>query len=362
LFWKMRAGMGDIVFAPLYEVLKRRGVRFEFFHRLENIKLPERLAPGERAYVEALEFDVQAEVEGEYQPLIDVNGVPCWPSEPDFAQLVDGEAMKAEGRRFESHWDRRRAGAKTLHVTKDFDFVVLGVSVGAIPFVAREIIRRDARWRAMVDNVKTVASQAFQIWLDRDAADLGWTDPPVVLSGFTKPFDTWADMTHLSSQESWRVAPRHIAYFCNVLEDRGDPDAPGYEAAMREAVRENAVRFLKHDMHELWSKAAAPGVFRFDWLIDPDGAGAQGEARFASQFWTANVNPTDRYVLMLPGTLRYRISPLDNAYDNLTIAGDWTDCGYNAGCVEAAVMSGRLAAHALSGAPRLEAIVGYDHP
>ncbi len=96
--------------------------------------------------------------------------------------------------------------------------------------------------------------------------------------------------------------------------------------------------------------------------IDPDGEAREGEARFASQFWTANVNPSDRYVLMLPGSLEHRISPLDNSYDNLTLAGDWTDCGYNAGCVEAAVMSGRLAAHALSGLPRLEDITGYDHP
>ena len=27
IFWKMTAGMGDVVFAPLYEVLLRRGVR-----------------------------------------------------------------------------------------------------------------------------------------------------------------------------------------------------------------------------------------------------------------------------------------------------------------------------------------------
>ena len=39
LFWKMQAGMGDVVFAPLYEVLKRRGVRFEFFHKLTNVGL-----------------------------------------------------------------------------------------------------------------------------------------------------------------------------------------------------------------------------------------------------------------------------------------------------------------------------------
>ena len=31
-------------------------------------------------------------------------------------------------------------------------------------------------------------------------------------------------------------------------------------------------------------------------------------------------------------------------YDNLTIAGDWTDSGFHSGCVEGAVMSGRLAA------------------
>ncbi|MFN3592824.1 MAG: FAD-dependent oxidoreductase, partial [Thermaurantiacus sp.] len=76
----------------------------------------------------------------------------------------------------------------------------------------------------------------------------------------------------------------------------------------------------------------------------------------------ANVNPTDRYSLSLPGTLRHRISPLDCTYDNFTIAGDWTDCGFNEGCVEAAVMSGLLAAHAISGSPRLEEITGFDHP
>jgi hypothetical protein len=87
-----------------------------------------------------------------------------------------------------------------------------------------------------------------------------------------------------------------------------------------------------------------------------------GSERFATQFWTANVNPSDRYTLTLPGSAASRISPLDNTYDNLIVTGDWTACGLIAGCVEAAVMSGRLAAHALTGRPRLEDIVGYDHP
>jgi uncharacterized protein with NAD-binding domain and iron-sulfur cluster len=103
-------------------------------------------------------------------------------------------------------------------------------------------------------------------------------------------------------------------------------------------------------------------------LIDPGGkdptdvTSTPDESHFDRQFWTANVNPSDRYSLALPGSMQYRISPLDNTYDNLTIAGDWTDCGFNEGCVEAAVMSGRLAAHAIAHLPPLADIVGYDHP
>lgn len=98
------------------------------------------------------------------------------------------------------------------------------------------------------------------------------------------------------------------------------------------------------------------------WEPQGERGGVEGAARFSSQYWTANVNPSDRYTLSLPGSLRARISPLDHTYDNLTVAGDWTDCGFNQGCVEAAVMSGRLAAHAISGTPKLEEIVGFDHP
>lgn len=374
-FWRMQAGMGDVVFAPFYEVLKQRGVRFEFFHRLENVKLADaaHLAAGESPYVEALEFDVQALVAdgAEYRPLVDVRGLPCWPSRPDYAQLVDGERLEREGWELESYWDRRKARTLVLKVGEDFDFVVLGVGLGAIPAVCAEILARDARWRAMVDHVKSVATQAFQIWMRTEMKELGWRDPPIVVSGFAEPFDTWADMAHLVRHESWPRAPRGLAYFCSMLPDANGPQDRSqreYPARRRAEVRDNAVRFLNRDIVHLWLEAArAPGEFRWDVLVDADAArGASsahdGERRFDSQFWTANVNPSDRYSLSLPGSSAYRISPLDRTYDNLTIAGDWTDCGLNAGCVEAAVMSGRLAAHAIAQVPRLEDIIGFDHP
>jgi uncharacterized protein with NAD-binding domain and iron-sulfur cluster len=385
-FWKMQSGMGDVVFAPLYQVLKRRGVRFEFFHRLENIRLADAssLGAGERPYVEALEFDVQARTLGgrEYEPLIEVRDLPCWPATPVYSQLEHGDRLRREGWNFESFWDRRRDSARTLRVGRDFDMVVLGVGVGAIPHVGRELVARDPRWRAMVDHVKTVATQAFQVWLSADMKDLGWGEPPINVSGFVDPFDTWADMRHLIDEESWPRRPLSLAYFCNVLPDLAAPDdrsRPEYLELQRVRVKENAIRFLNRDVVHLWPNAVrARGEFRWDLLVDPEAAGAaaagafaagasaaaseRGAERFDSQFWTANVNPSDRYALSLPGSLTYRISPLDDTYDNLTIAGDWTDCGFNAGCVEAAVMSGRLAAHAISLSPPLEEIVGFDHP
>jgi len=371
LFWKLRAGMGDVVFAPFYEVLKERGATFRFFHRLRNVKISKRenLAPSERPYVEALEFDVQAETVGglEYQPLIDVRGVPCWPSQPDFSQLVGGQRFEREHRDFECHWDQRKVGSKKLRVVDDFDSVVLGVGLGAIPYLCREIIERDQRWRDMVTHCKTVATQAFQIWMREEMEDIAAFPTQVTVSGFVQPFDSWADMRQVIDQESWTVAPRSVAYFCSALPDAQLPvkyDDPDYLSRCREIVRENAIRFLNRDIASLWPGAATEAGFRWELLMNPsDPANPRAdESSFATQFWTANVNPSDRYSASLPGTIRYRISPLDNTYDNLTVAGDWTSCGFNEGCVEAAVMSGRLAAHAISQFPRLEEIIGFDHP
>jgi uncharacterized protein with NAD-binding domain and iron-sulfur cluster len=217
-----------------------------------------------------------------------------------------------------------------------------------------------------------VDTQVFQIWLRDDMQALGWNSPPVSFSSFVHPFETWADMGHLVDEEQWQTKPRAIAYFCSALPDPSRP--PGisdsdYCVRRRREVRRNAIHFLNHQVYQLWPKASrGKGRFRWQILVDPQEGpsgrrpSTKGEARFDSQYWRANVNPTDRYVLSLPGTQKYRISPLDTTYDNFTVAGDWTACGLDTGCVEAAVISGRLAAHALTSRPKLEDIVGYDHP
>jgi len=370
MMWKMKAGMGDVVFAPFYQVLRRRGVAFKFFHRLTNVRLG-RDSSSCAPHVAALEFDLQARVrDGEYQPLVEIAGLPCWPARPDYAQLLDGERARREGWEFESHWESRRARRLRLRVGRDFDLVILAIGLGAVPHVCREIVATNQRWAAMVRKVKTVPTMAFQLWLRKDMEELGWDHLPTTMSGFPKPFDTWADMRHLLDEEAWPKRPRSLLYFCGAMPETNGlrkAKAAAYVRAARRLVKTAAADWITANLGLI-----LPGSldrhrqFRWELLVDPatpDGIGPRPSRELLdTQFWTANINPSDRYVLSIPGSVEYRISPLDYDYDNLTIAGDWTECGLNLGCVEAAVMSGRLAAHAIAQSPALEDIIGYDHP
>ena len=47
--------------------------------------------------------------------------------------------------------------------------------------------------------------------------------------------------------------------------------------------------------------------------------------------------------------------------DNLVLAGDWTRCGLDAGCIEAAVMSGIEAANVVAGRRLTAGLAGRWH-
>lgn len=364
--WRMRAGMGDVVFAPLYVALKKRGVHFRFFRRLTNVGLSNPHEDGDNAHVKSLTFEVQAKTrDDEYSPFIEARGRPCWPSQPKWDLLVDGGKLK--DRKFESHWDRPPETEKqTLRVGQDFDLVLLGVGLGAIPHVCGEILARDERWRDMTENVKTVASQAVQLWLKEDLHTLGWKSRAPIVGAFAKPFDTWCDMAHVVPEEEWSgTPPKTSVYLCAVLPDPADAaelSEPDYPQQRTQKVLDAARTFLESQAKEIWPNAYDKGKFRWDLLVASGAGSARGAKRLETQHFRANVNPSDRYVIHTPGSYRYRISPLDRTYDNFTIAGDWTDSGFHSGCVEGAVMSGLLAAHALSGSPKLMDIIAYDHP
>jgi uncharacterized protein with NAD-binding domain and iron-sulfur cluster len=274
---------------------------------------------------------------------------------------------------FWSTWDRRPDGVRTLVRGEDFDVIIFAISLGAVPFLCKELVAHSERWRLMVERVATVQTEAFQVWLTSSLEESGWPWPPVILAGYEEPFDTWADMSHLIPREGWAQAPdaerpKSIMYFCNVLRELGG--LPGRDAAnaadfprtANDTVKNDALQFLRAPVGLLWPRLVQryPNDFRWEALA---GAGAAALAqRFESQFWRANVDPSERYVQSVPSSGRYRLKSNDTGYDNLYIAGDWTNNGINAGCIEAAVVSGLQAACAITGADLQERIAGYLHP
>jgi uncharacterized protein with NAD-binding domain and iron-sulfur cluster len=357
IFWKMAAGMGDVVFAPLYQVLRRRGVRFEFFHRVDGLHLS-----ADRTRIAEVTAGRQARIAAgndQYEPLIRVGGLPGFPSTPIVGQL--DAAAEIEHEPLESHFcDWPDVEGRVLRDGEDFDALVLAIPVGVAPLVCSELIDDRREWRAMVESVTTTATQAVQLWLREDEPTLGWRDPGTTVSAYEFPFHTWASMPQLIGAERWPDAdrPGTIAYFCGALDAPWPSRAPAasYVAEQRARVRANAVDLVERKLAHLLPGTSGEGGFRWDLLCGRDGHAGSGA--IDTQLCLANVDPSDRYVQCSPGSDAHRLRPDESGYDNLVLAGDWTDNGLNAGCIEAAAISGLQAANAVLGRSRSYRIAG----
>jgi uncharacterized protein with NAD-binding domain and iron-sulfur cluster len=346
IFYKMRAGMGETVIAPLYEVLRRRGVRFEFFHRVEKLELSD-----DQRGIERVVIGRQATPRsGEYHPLIDVNGLPCWPEQPLYDQLVEGEALARHGAKFASFWsDWAPVEQRTLQRGADFDQVLLGISLGALPFVASELIAASPRWQRMVEHVKTVRTVSMQLWVTRPIGPLASNADAPVTTAYQVPLETWADMSHLIPLEGSkeRASVQGVLYACGQLGDGDDPVSESDPRADDRAALEGVARgFLEEHLAHIWPGGAdSRGSLRWEELFDPEGR--TGPERLRAQYLRVNAEPSDRYVLSVPGSQKHRIAPDESGFEGLVLTGDWTRTGYDLGCIEAATMSGLMAAKAL---------------
>jgi uncharacterized protein with NAD-binding domain and iron-sulfur cluster len=351
--WKMQAGMGDVVFAPIYEVLKRRGVDFRFFHRVTNLR-----TNGE--HLTRVEISRQVNLkQQDYDPLIPVKDLPCWPSSPLYDQIVEGEQLRRDNINLESFWTPwiDTGGELVLEYGKDFDQVILGISLGSLPYIAADLIEASDKWQNMVNHVRTVQTQAAQVWINEDLKALGYAAPenqPVTGTFEVTPLSTWADMSHLISQESW--APGQvgmIGYFTGCLaQDELVPPA-GDHAYPKEVLNKN-----KEKTRELFQsdiKLCWPG-FHWENLVAP--AGESGINRLNFQYQRVNIDPSELYVQTVAGSTQHRIKAEESGFTGLVLAGDWTSNGLNMGCVESATVSGMQASRAISGYP--EKIIGEN--
>jgi uncharacterized protein with NAD-binding domain and iron-sulfur cluster len=354
--WKMQAGMGDTVMTPLYEVLRRRGVRFEFFHKVTDLKLSE-----DKQSIGAIDVDVQATLKPglvEYNPLYDVRGLPCWPSAPLYEQLEQGEQLKREDIDLESSWSPwKPVEKKTLKLGEDFDSVVLGISVAALPYITSELMAANERWKTMLEKASTTQTQAMQLWMNVNLEETGWPLPSPVLDAYAEPFNTWAAMDQTLDKENWpqNALPFSIAYFCDTMRD-AEPIPPfsDHEFPQRELerVKADAKRWLERYAGHLWPFASQENGKTLDWSTLVDLENRSGIARLNGQYFRANIEPTERYVCNAKNTNQYRLKTDASGFGNLYLAGDWIDNGaLNLGCVESTVISGLQAAKAMTGYP-----------
>jgi uncharacterized protein with NAD-binding domain and iron-sulfur cluster len=324
---RMEGGMGDVIFAPIYNALRKRGVEFRFFHSVGRLRLA-----GDRRAIGAIDVVEQVGLAGDaYEPLVDVGADRCWPSRPLWDQLDHEPDAGEDEPDFEREADPLGRGTRELVRGRDFDAVVLAIPPGALSPMCEELAAARPRFATMLDNAHTVATQSLQLWLDRDAPALGLApEPSAIAGGLPKPFDTYCDMSHLLPRERWPAGSplTHIAYFCGVLPENPSAVPP------RDRVLAGAGSLLSE---RGWDGADTP-------LIGADG-GAGGS--LDEQWWSANAQGAERYVITPAGSPKHRLAPGESGFANLALAGDWTRTPVNAGSVEAAVRSGRAAAAAL---------------
>jgi uncharacterized protein with NAD-binding domain and iron-sulfur cluster len=337
--WKMNAGMGDTIFSPMYQVLRARNVSINLFHRVKDIRLD-----SDGSKIETVSLERQVIPKADYDPLTKVNGLPCWPSQPKWNDIVDGDKLSEQAWDLESMWcDYRTPGVAdvTLKINEDFDIVVLAIPPAALPDIGRDLLERCPSIKAMHDGMSWVATQAAQLWFAPDLAHLGWRLGPTVAIGYADPFRSWGEMSHLLAAESWNdPKPGSCEYLCGTITT--PLDSPPYGS--RNFITQQTARVAQN--FNQWSAASVAHLW--PGAVDPGGNGLD-RALVISEFYRINLDPSEMYVQTFPKSVAHRLSPRLGAsgIGNLSLAGDWTKGKVNAGCAEGAFESGKLAAEAI---------------
>ncbi len=385
-----RSGTGESVIAPLFRSAQQSGVRFEFFHKLVNV-----IPSADGSTIDRVVFRRQARLRPgleHYEPMTLIDGVSyeVWPAGPLLDQLHpdDAAGIAAGNIDLESYWTPW-AGFEdvVLERGRDFDQIVLAVPPTAFPYVCPDLLARSATLTRAVE-LESCATVGVQLWLDKTLPELGITEKlprgeRMIGASFVDPFNVIGDFSDLLDHEGWKhsalkeaqsrnAGPKTLLYLCGPIADRSDPlDHDFADHQFPETAYEQALAITAQYLATaaLWLPRA-PGDRVSDnlgldvgalFVNDPTAVGLD---RLGAQYLKVNIDPSERYVLSLPGSVTKRPKAWECEARNLTLAGDWIYTGINIGSFEGAVTSGRLAAHSLTGYPALPNIGGYDllHP
>ncbi|HEX4340145.1 MAG TPA: FAD-dependent oxidoreductase [Polyangiaceae bacterium] len=353
--YQMTSEIGDSFVAPIFQAVRERGVKFQFFQRVKDV------VPDEQGRIVRLVMEQQVAMRNgdpsSYDPFIEVKGMKAWPDEPRWDQLeLSAEQRPADLESFYTTW---RGSNHELSVGEHFDIVILALPVGVLRAHCPRVLEQQPTWRDMVGALRAVETQSLRLWFRPDLKGLGWPYEPPIVSGYAKPFSTWEDDSHLATREDWPpgTAPGALASVFGALAAKWPPPGPddaGYPARQKAAMMANARRWLDTSAGDLWpgiASATNPHGIDFDQLVDFENR--KGEARLGFQTFKANAGPIEAYTMATAGTLRYRLRTDESGYENMYLAGDWVRNGVGIGSVEGAVVSGLQASRAVSGHPAM---------
>ena len=339
IIWKFNTATGDLIVQPLYEVLKARGVNFQFFSRVDAL-----IPDSSGAQIASVQIGRQVELAGpDYDPLIILpSGQRVWPNHPKYELLADGAALKASGANLESKWTTWPDALPPLQLQagQDYDLLVLAIPPAAHPDICAQLITQKSKWAEMASKVQTVATQSLQTWTGQDESGLGWDDPAMV-GGFDKSnLDSWADISEVLKTESWppSVVGEQIACGPMPCPPYPPPASESSYPAQQQALGDAAAQtYLDSDAQTFWSK-------RF-------GRNGPEKGTVVSTYSRVNIDPGERYTLTVTDSTKARMRTCDSTYGNLFLTGDWIQNGQNLGSFEATTVSGKLCSRAISGFP-----------
>ena len=168
----------------------------------------------------------------------------------------------------------------------------------------------------------------------RGRADARVALPGATVSAYEQPLHTWASMPQLIDVECWPAdeRPGAIAYFCGSLRAPFPPEGDWRAyVAEHEGLRARQRDRAPGEAARPPAARRARGTARFAGSCSADATATADRDAIDTQFYLANIDPSDRYVQCAPGSDAYRLRAEESGYDNLVLAGDWTDNGLNAG-------------------------------
>ncbi|MEM7348213.1 MAG: FAD-dependent oxidoreductase, partial [Chloroflexota bacterium] len=384
--WLPKTSVGEAVVAPLYQILKKRGVKFKFFHKIKQV-VPDTSRQTIDHIILAQQVTLKPKAPKSrtdptsYDPLVDINGRLCWPNQPLYEQLKQGQALQDlnDPGALESYWTTWEDAKPKVKLTqgKDFDLILLGISIGALSKICEPSFYKPndptwQKWHAMLTHIPAISLQSCQLWFNRS---LRWKSKALCMSGFANLFNSALDTTEVITKwENWGELkpPKAGINFVTPLPTNDLPpsDHHWFPHEQQELVRKNVDKMLHEQAKYLWPRAKAvqgdeEQGFEYEFLYNfglqnvTAYSTAKNPAATVTQYWKAVINPSDRYNLALPGSEQYRLKSGESGFQNLYLAGDWIDNEhFNVGCTEATVISGLAACKAISGTQR--DVIGFE--